>query len=374
MPKIDIHNSIHYKETALEKFKGNEKISDSQKKNLIRFVEECEIGKNGKKVGAGRLATYIGNLKRLYFYFRKDLDKITEQDAVKFYKNLETDRFKTKKGRALKPSAKNEFIKIFKKYLRWCWDEQKYKTIAGWIKKYGDMTELSAISLDEAEKMVRGVDNPRDKAIIMFLFDSGCRIQEALNVTIKDIEKKQKQGEKGFYYLVDIKYSKTLPRKISIPLATKYITEWLKSHPERNNLEVQLFPLTYNAVSMMVERLSEKVLGKRITCHILRHSSATHYSKRMKPYPFCYRYGWTIGSNMARRYIDRNLLGEEEQEKLVNIIEDEKIQKLEAEIEMIKQHYKKLIQDYDKISKFFKKEINRVKRLKEGKNSNLVGK
>ena len=350
MFKIDIHNTTKRKESALKLLRNDPKISASQKKNFLRFIEECEMGKNGKKVSDGRLAAYIGNFRRLYSFFGKDIDKITEKEAENFYKALETDRFKQKNGRSLRPGAKNEYIKILKKYLKWSLGDDRYRKIVGWIKKYTPATEKFAISLAEVEKLMNVADSPKDKALIMFLFDSGARIQEALNILIKDVEIQVKSGDEGSFYIVDIKYSKTLPRRISIPLAARYITEWLKVHPDKNNPEAQLFPATYDGVSMMLVRLSKKVLEKRVTPHILRHSSATYYARKMKPYPFCYRYGWTIGSNQARTYIDRSLLGEEEQEKLVNLIEADRLQKLEEENKKLRESISVLKSEQEKIT------------------------
>ena len=65
----------------------------------------------------------------------------------------------------------------------------------------------------------------------------------------------------------------------------------------------------------------------------MRHSSASLYCKKIdNPYKFCYRYGWKFGSHEANRYIDRNLLGEDEQEKLQNVIEQDRMQDLEQEL------------------------------------------
>jgi hypothetical protein len=45
---------------------------------------------------------------------------------------------------------------------------------------------------------------------------------------------------------------------------------------------------------------------------------------------------------MARRYIDRNLLGEEEQEKIVNVVESEKIDDLGKDVSDLRIENKRL--------------------------------
>jgi len=156
------------------------------------------------------------------------------------------------------------------------------------------------------------------------------------------VEKHAKENEKSFYYLVDIKVSKTLPRRISVPLCTSYLTKWLQSHPF-GAPDDYLFPIRYDAARKVIKEMSLESLGFKITPHDLRHSSATYYCKKIdNPYKFCYRYGWKFGSKEANRYIDRNLLGEEEQEKLTNIIENDRIEGMEKEFEIIKKENKTL--------------------------------
>jgi len=91
---------------------------------------------------------------------------------------------------------------------------------------------------------------------------------------------------------------------------------WLEEHPQRptirpgGTIETQdvaapLFPVTDNAVRLMVRRLGQEALGKRVYPHLLRHTSATYWSNKLPYFKFCKRFGWTMTSNMPQRYIDR---------------------------------------------------------------------
>lgn len=319
--------------------------SANQKKELLRFLELMRIGKAGKKkVGNHRLISYVYGWVKLYRYFRKDMDRLTEADIEKFYKDLERDKIKQLNGKPYKPNSKNELIKALKRYFGYkIEDVNKYKKMVGWIKEYTDIPIIPAISKEEAEKVAKSIDNLRDRALFFFLFDSGCRIEEALNIKIGDVQKHERKEKNDFFYLVDIRVSKTLPRRISIPLSSRCITDWLREHPERSNPDACLFPIKYDASRKMMKIATLKVLGFKVTPHQLRHSSATYYCKKIdNPYKFCYRYGWKFGSKEANRYIDRNLLGDEEQEKLTNIIENDKIEGIEKEFEAIRKENKTL--------------------------------
>ena len=56
----------------------------------------------------------------------------------------------------------------------------------------------------------------------------------------------------------------------------------------------------------MMHRVRKKVLkNKSVTPQVLRHSSATYYTKYLNHFQLCYRYGWSMTSKMPERYIDR---------------------------------------------------------------------
>ncbi len=344
MEKLDIHNTDKLLKRKLEQLESSS-MSEQQKKRMKQLVYELQIGKAARtKVKNHRIIAYIQFWLKLQDYFKKDLDKVTEKEAEKFVVDLEINKIKRENGLSYKDNTKNEFIKAYKRYLGWHCKNNKavYDKKARWIKEYSQASEKRAITLEQAELVVNKELKTnkeyglRNAALFLFLFDSGCRIEEALNIKINQIEKHTRKDADGFYYLIDIKVSKTLPRRISVPLCTTYLTEWLKEHP-LGKPEDFLFPIGYDNARKIIKELSKKYLDLKITPHELRHSSATYYCKKIdNPYKFCYRYGWKFGSKEANRYIDRNLLGEEEQEKLANIIENDKLEMMEKEFAKFK--------------------------------------
>lgn len=344
MEKLDIHNTEGTLRKYFDMLEASS-MSELQKKNIKQLIHELQIGKSAStKVKNPRLIAYLQFWLKLHEYFGKDFHKVTDKEVEKFTVDLEINKIKRRNGLPYKDNTKNEFIKAFKRYMGWYYKDNKslYDKKYRWIKEYKDLVEKKAISLEKAEtvakdELAKSTDlSLRNATIFMFLFDSGCRIEEALNLKIRQIEKHEKDDKKGFYYLVDIKVSKTLPRRISVPLCTTYLTKWLQNHPF-GKPEDYLFPISYDAARKVIKEMSRKSLGLKITPHDLRHSSATYYCKKIdNPYKFCYRYGWKFGSKEANRYIDRNLLGEEEQEKLTNIIENDKIELMEKEFEIMK--------------------------------------
>ncbi len=370
MSKLDIHNAQKTFNDYYERI-DKSSMSPRQKKQIKKFVEEAEIGKNStKKVGVHRLIANLQSLFKFHEYFKKDLDSVTEKEVVQFYKDLDNDRIKQKNGNVYKKSSKDELIKNLKRFLKTIWDEKKYDKRVRWLKQYEEIPEMEAISMDQIKKLSNGFNLPRDKTLTLFLGDSGLRIEEALNLKISSVEKKVKSNGDEFY-VVDVKISKTLPRRISVPIASESLTEWLKIHPAILDKDAYLFPVTYDAYRKSLRVTSKKILGVVVTPHTLRHSSATHYCKILgnNVYKFCYRYGWAINSKMPRRYIDRNQLGEEAQEELDNLVKNNKIAELSEEIEGMKQlmneREEKIYSEIEKLLKTNKQTITEIKKANE---------
>jgi len=66
-----------------------------------------------------------------------------------------------------------------------------------------------------------------------------------------------------------------------------------------------VFSGNYSAMRKLLQRLGQRVLGKSLPYHLLRHSSATYYATKLNRQELCYRYGWKFSSNMPDVYISR---------------------------------------------------------------------
>jgi len=338
MEKKDIHNMEGQYEWALNSVRVCKDINNADKNRIEQFISDCIIGKNSKKkVGKSRLRRYLQNMTLLAAYFQKSFIDITDKDTEKFYRDLQMDKIKKKDNKLYSPSTKNEFIKTLRKFGKWLYYNKlaKYHKIYGWLKNFDDRTEIPALSKEEIEKLAQ-TSTPRDAALIMFMFDSGARAEELLNIKKEDL--KEEQIGKDIFYKIRIRVSKTKPRTISIPLATPYLKRWLTMCSMKE--EEFLFPLDYDYLRKILYRKG-KTIGKRVYPHLFRHSSATYYCNKLNQYQLCYRYGWTMSSEQPQRYIDREGIEEEKTVKLVTSDEigkfREENEKLKEELVMLKQ-------------------------------------
>lgn len=331
MEKKDIHNMEGQYECAINSVKACKDISNVDKNRIEQFVSDCIIGKNSKKkVGKSRLRRYLQNMTLLAGYFQKPFLEITDKDIERFYRELQMDKIRKNDDKPYSPSTKNEFVKTLKKFGRWLYYDRldKYQKIYGWLKDFDERTEIPALTKEEIEKLAQ-TSTPRDAALLMFMFDSGARAEELLNIKKEDL--KEEQIGKDIFYKVRIKVSKTKPRTITIPLATPYLKRWLTTSPMKE--DEFLFSLDYDYLRKILYRKG-KTIGKRIYPHLFRHSSATYYCNKLNQYQLCYRYGWTMSSDQPQRYIDREGI---EEEKTAKLITSDEISKFKEENETLKE-------------------------------------
>ena len=335
-----------------------------QNRKLIQdFIRDCMLGKtikgkSKKKIGPARCLKYIGILKNLSMWFGKPFDDLLQKDMEDLIQRLEADQILSVKNSPYSEASKVDIKKTIKKFWKWKdGDNKVYPDLVDWLDTCESVKDVPALTRNEIDIMIDSTSNNRDRALVMVLFDSGARVEELLNVRLK--KEHLFWNDKIGCYMIRLEFSKTKPRTISLPLSTKHLSKWLNSHPARNNPQSQLFPMSYPALKMTIKRLAHRSLGKRATPHMLRHSSATYYANRLKnPYKLCYRYGWTMASNMVNRYLDREGILEEETAEAVKQDEISKVEKynsnlreelnhLKEDYEFLTQHYTELKQELD---------------------------
>jgi len=348
MEKLDIHKVKATYRIALARFQKDKTILPANKKLILEFLRDAELGKTiknraKKKIGESRLAKYLYRLRDLSHYFNKSFLAVTEKDMEQFIYALERGKIAGKKW---KERTKVDIKNNIKKFWKWLYAGKKAKRdeygdlrIINWIDTSLKEKEIPAITREEAEILANACST-KYKALVKLLFDSGARIEELLNVTIGDLTRKDD------CYKMRIKFSKTKPRTISVPMCTEELEEWLRVHPNKESPGAYLFPINYDAIRMELTRKANMVLGKKVTPHILRHSSATYYCNKLSPFQLCYRYGWSMSSRMPARYIDREGIVEE---KTAEIIKSDEVNELKKKNRLLNEEFQRLKEDHTEL-------------------------
>lgn len=369
--KRDIHCKKGSLYVGLENLRNDNSIMEHNKDLIVNFIRDCRLGKTLKKkqkkiIGEMRCLKYLYNLKRLSVWFNKPFDNVNQNDMETLIENLENDKFKSKTIRnddniqtgIFSHSTKVDYKKTIRKFYKWLFgNNEYYPELVDWIDTYDVVKEIPALRREEIERLT-DESKTRDKAIIMVLFDSGARAEEFLNVKLCDLVKN------GDTYKMRIVHSKTKPRTIHLPIASKYLDMWLQNFKDKND-DKYLFPLSYNSLRKMLHVIGKKILNKSVYPHLLRHSSATYYANLLNHQQLCYRYGWSMSSDMPNRYLDREGIFEEETTNLVKAYDMSRIekqnQKYIEEISIVKQTN----EDLSRQLKEFKEEYDN---LFQGKN------
>ncbi len=141
----------------------------------------------------------------------------------------------------------------------------------------------SYLTPDEVHAMLEACkDNKRDHLLINTLWQTGCRITEALKITKNDIDTynliikvltEKKQGKKG------------RPAYRMIPISAELSNE-LASYALTENITDKLFDITRQRAFQIIKSIANRVgITKPVHPHTLRHSFAVYCISQGVPLP-----------------------------------------------------------------------------------------
>ncbi len=239
------------------------------------------------------------------------MDKIARMSEVSFSKMNEdhVQNIIAKIERSgLAPSTKRDYKVIIRRFFKWLKGD---KSPAAWIKvskKVGDnKLPEDLITEDEVKRMIEAASNARDRAIIAFLYDSGCRIGELGGIKIKNVTFDQ-------YGAVVVVSGKTGARRVRVTFAASYMTAWLDVHPQKKKPETFVFinlegvkkgeQMQYQTFQYTIRKIAKNAdINKRIHPHLFRHSRSTELAQYLTEAQMEEHLGWIQGSEMPRTYI-----------------------------------------------------------------------
>lgn len=124
----------------------------------------------------------------------------------------------------------------------------------------------SVLSKDEIKLLINSARNRKSKLIIKFLYSTGLRVSELVNLKKKDVELNEKIGW----------VRKGKGSKDRIFILPEMLMDELKEEIEKSDNE-RLFPVTARAIQKIVSNTTRRAhISKKVSPHTLRHSYATH--------------------------------------------------------------------------------------------------
>jgi len=290
-------------EREIENILSHEGIAERDREILRRFDRDLRLGDRRPKTRV----SYLIALKRLCLWSPRGLEEITKEDLKDFFDHL---------SRELKPGSLSSYKASIKFFYKWLHtgrlDSRRYPELVDWIKttrrkRLPIEKERDLLTPGEVASMVRSADHPRDKALLMTLYEGALRAGEALSLRVGSVRFDQYGGS----IMVD---GKTGQRRIRLVDAIPYLRDWLNSHPLKDDPEAPLWIVTRGATlhePLKIRSLNEIVrkyarrsgLRKRVHPHLFRHSRLTFLAGKLREQTLKYYAGWTPDSRMASVYV-----------------------------------------------------------------------
>ena len=257
----------------------------------------------------------VKTISRFALFIDKPLKNTTKDDIVKWLESLK--HYRT--GISLKDSSVNQYIASIKLFFKWLNGDEEYPECVKWLKvrNHKNHEIMEVLSPDDVKQMAGCCDNQRDRALIMTLFDSAGRIDEILNICIKDVE----IDRFGAILMIT---GKTGVRRIRVIDAVPDIQLWLSMHPEKDNPDAVLWmtnrrgPMKYTTAHVICKKVGKRAGIKiKVHPHLFRHSRLTLLARHLTDAELRVFAGWEAGSAQARTYI--HMSGADIDDKMLTI-------------------------------------------------------
>ena len=217
-----------------------------------------------RKMSPRTAETYVYCINRFLKWCRKDLGKISKKDVRLFLEYM------NKRGRT------GNTMNTYHMAIRFLFEEVLDRKM--WVNiKYSKVPEKLPVVLskEEVRRLLGSIKNWKHRLMIEFLYSSGLRVSELLNMKVHDLEL-----DKGFGYVRNGKGGKD-----RLFILSKIVREKIKNLIELENLEEKDFLFQSNrgkrystrTVQQIIKRASKlSKINKKVHPHTLRHSFATH--------------------------------------------------------------------------------------------------
>jgi site-specific recombinase XerD len=293
---------------GLSKVVTSEEIKQRNKELIFRFLNHIS-----PEVGERRLTFYTHKLRRLGCLLKKDFDQVTEEDLRSLVTFLSKGKAREDGGMYSKGTIHGYKVTL-KRFYKWLeGKDEEYPCKVRWIKTGGDTTRIKEteelLTFDEIQEMIRHAKNPRDKAMVSFLYESGARVSEMLSMKIKHIVYKSERILKAA-----LPVSKTKPRFLALVACKEHLDIWMNYHPLKDDPEAPLWsnlkgdgrnPLLNQTVNEILKAMASAAgIKKRVYPHIFRACSITHKAKKGYPEEFIKEHhGLCKDSKVMKHYL-----------------------------------------------------------------------
>lgn len=272
-----------------------------------------------EELSVGRTAVVLGNMYRVSIWLKhRPFRELTREDVIDLVQQIKSIKVKRLARATVRQGYAEQTVESYKiaikKFWRWLKPQEgpdQYPPEVSWIRRKKGKNGLLPKDIwtpQEVNRVAGLASNMRDRAFVLGLFGSGCRIGEFLPLRRKDVAF-------DAYSCQIIVEGKTGSRRVRLtPAATVAISGWLEVHPNKDpdapiwiNIQTRgAVPdrhLSYDWAHAMLKDLAARAgISKPIRPHLLRHSLATYYASRLTEAVMNEHFGWEQGGRTAAVY------------------------------------------------------------------------
>jgi integrase len=236
--RLDIYNYPRRLQLALQNLEENSRISSTNRQLILRFHE--------KSVADGlsppRLVRYIHILSKLAEKVQKPLARAEREDIIHLVAQIESQ--------PLADWTKQSYKVVLRKFYRWIRHSKGYPKEVSWIKVpsriRNNFLPSELLTEDDVKHLASVARTLRDKALVLVLYESGCRVGELLSLRIRNVEFDK-------YGAVVIVTGKTGMRRLRVHMSSGAIVDWLKVHPKHDHPDFPLWVSEGHAESSLMK-------------------------------------------------------------------------------------------------------------------------
>ncbi len=285
-------------ERLLERVKACEGICKKNSKSILKYYKLLVA----KEYKTATLRNNVEKLLTLAKILGKPFEDADKDDIIELVCKLQ-NRYSS----GWNILSYKGILKKFYRWLRELDDERIYPPEVRWIrlseKSVKRVKRKDILTQEDIEKIAKEATSVRDKALILTLYESGCRIGELLQLQIKNV----KFDEHGV--VLDVEESKTIPRDVRGMDYVDILSAWLSVHPYKDDPEAFLWisqrgtPLKHDSVISLLSRIKKKLnIEKSMNPQAYRRAKASHLAPHLKNATMCEHFGWSPSSKMPDIY------------------------------------------------------------------------
>ncbi|MBI5222833.1 tyrosine-type recombinase/integrase [Candidatus Micrarchaeota archaeon] len=302
MGKLDLYNYPKRLEGALGMLR-QEHICEENKQDIVSFTKV----RLAKGSGHGRVAKIVYCLRNMAKWLNKPYRQATKDDLIGLIGDLEANVNYAE-------HTKYDYKVVLKMFYKWLLgNDEIFPPEIRWLglklKNENHKLPEQLLTEDEILKLANMAQNLRDKALILTLYEAGCRIGELLSIQMKNVQFDQH----GAILRVT---GKTGDRRIRVISSAPILGSWINIYPRSSDPDAPLWPstwrnkncgmktLAYGTLYQSLKDLAIKAgIRKKIHPHLFRHSRATALAGKLTEAQMKELFGWVQGSDMAATYV-----------------------------------------------------------------------